>query len=93
MTRDKGTTYHCPKCERHGFAWDGRAKIWMCHWVVCSYTEKHDYDPVDQQMITLFESLRYLVATTQPPLEAGFVRTDQSRLVRELSAIISLRRD
>jgi ribosomal protein L37AE/L43A len=93
MTRDKETVYLCPRCDHHVFAWDSSEKIWVCHWKSCTYTEKHDYDPVDQQMITLFETLRYLVAQTPPPLEAGFVRTDQQRLVDELTAIVALRKD
>lgn len=40
-TRDKGKVYNCPICGRHVFAWDGRAKVWMCHWQSCSHTRKH----------------------------------------------------
>ena len=25
--------YPCPKCGRFGMAWDGRAKVFMCHWM------------------------------------------------------------
>ncbi len=29
--------FDCPKCNRHGFMWDGRAKILMCHYASCSH--------------------------------------------------------
>jgi len=30
-------TYWCPECGRHGMAWDGRAKVLMCHYWSCSH--------------------------------------------------------
>ena len=32
-----GYVYICPACDRHGFAWDGRAKIFMCFFGTCSH--------------------------------------------------------
>ena len=85
--RDKGDVYTCPKCDKHGFAWDGRAKVWMCHYVSCSYTEKAT-DSADQ-LQTMFEALRYLVYNTLP-LHPDVGLIAQSRLVDELDEIVKL---
>ena len=29
--------YQCPKCDRYGMDWDGRAKVLMCYYTTCSY--------------------------------------------------------
>ncbi len=29
--------FDCPKCNRHGFMWDGRAKILICYYKSCSH--------------------------------------------------------
>ena len=93
MTRDKDIVYLCPRCEHHVFAWDSDKKVWVCHWQSCDYTEKHDYDPVDQQMITLFETLRFLVEQAPTTLGSESEAEEKSRLFRELTAIISLKKD
>lgn len=30
-------SYQCPKCNRYGVVWDGRAKVLMCHYNTCSH--------------------------------------------------------
>ena len=30
-------TYQCPKCDRYGMEWDGRAKIILCYYNTCNH--------------------------------------------------------
>lgn len=29
--------YECPKCNRYGMEWDGRAKVLVCYYNTCNY--------------------------------------------------------
>ena len=30
-------TYECPKCNRYGMEWDGRAKVLVCYYNTCNH--------------------------------------------------------
>jgi hypothetical protein len=30
-------TFYCPKCNRYGMEWDGRAKVLMCYYNSCNH--------------------------------------------------------
>lgn len=30
-------TYQCPKCNKYGMEWDGRAKVLMCYYNSCNH--------------------------------------------------------
>lgn len=30
-------TYYCPKCNRYGMVWDGRARALMCYYNSCNH--------------------------------------------------------
>ncbi len=30
-------TYRCPKCDRYGMEWDGRAKVLTCYYNTCRH--------------------------------------------------------
>ncbi len=83
--REKGKIYLCPICSKFGFAWDGRAKVWMCHWPSCSHTRKH-VEPIEDQLVTMFKVLRYLVVNTP---DRGILG-EQAELMKELTEIIHL---
>lgn len=83
--RDKGQVYNCPICGKHGFEWDGRAKVWTCPWHACNHTRKH-VEPIEDQLVTMFKVLRYLVVNTP---DRG-IQGEQSKLLGELTEIIEL---
>lgn len=34
--------FMCPKCQRPGMVWDGRAKVIMCYFYNCHHTIERD---------------------------------------------------
>jgi len=70
----------CPKC----------AQVWDTATRAAEYKFGTETPTSDDQVRAMFRAVRYLVKHIQPPLEAGFVRTEQHQLVKELDAIIKL---
>jgi hypothetical protein len=50
--------YKCPRCDRYGMEWDGRAKILMCYWQSCSHViriQEYDRIPTEEQILEAIE--------------------------------------
>jgi len=43
----------CPACGRYGLAWDGRAKIFFCHYKSCSHVVREVETPAISETLYL----------------------------------------
>lgn len=50
--------YQCPKCDRYGMEWDGRAKILMCYYNTCSHViriKNQKSTPVPEKILEVID--------------------------------------
>lgn len=65
--------YECPKCHRYGMAWDGRAKVLMCHYNTCSHVIRlsvHKQIPTPQEITA---AIKRDTSGSNAPIRDGFV--------------------
>lgn len=62
-------SYQCPKCNRYGVEWDGRAKVLMCHYNTCTHViriENQISIPTPERILEAIDNEHSHVKSTTP---------------------------
>ena len=63
-------SYQCPKCNRYGVVWDGRAKVLMCHYNTCNHViriENQISFPTPERILEAIANEHRRLESTTPP--------------------------
>lgn len=51
-------TYQCPKCDRYGMEWDGRAKVLLCYYNTCNHVIRIEKQKDVPKPETILEAIK-----------------------------------
>jgi len=68
-------TYYCPKCNRYGMEWDGRARVLMCYYNSCNHVVRIE----NQKGIPSPEKVSEAIEKESARIQSVSKKTDTSR--------------